>query len=153
MTVMGIGPLLAVVGVVTTTAIVVSEKVTGYTLSLPASWGELQLIVAIALVVIGVVFWLSSAVVVKRAFDSHRLVTTGPFRLSRNPMYAGFMLFLIPGIALILNDLLLILISVAMFVVFKARIRQEEEYLTREFGQSYEQYRRSVSQLIPFARL
>ena len=107
----------------------------------------------IALLIVGVFFWISAGLQVKRAFGSHQLVTTGVFRLSRNPMYAGFILFIIPGIALIANALMVIVISATMFVAFKARIKREEEFLAGEFGEKYERYRTSVAQLIPFIHL
>jgi len=68
-------------------------------------------------------------------------------------MYAGFIVFIVPGLALILNNMLLIGVSMAMFVVFKLRIGVEENILLKEFGVEYERYRTTVPQLIPFIRL
>ncbi len=68
-------------------------------------------------------------------------------------MYAGFIVFIIPGLALAMNEMLLFIISIAMFAAFKLRIGREEEFLAKEFGSEFEQYRKSVPQLIPFVRL
>ncbi len=153
MTIMGIGPILAVLGIATAVAIVFFERLTGFGISLPSPWKEWGVIAGIALLVAGVFFWLSAALTVKRAFESHRLATGGVFRVSRNPMYAGFIVFIFPGLALVINDILVILISLVMFAAFKARIAREESYLAKEFGEDYERYRKSVPQLVPFIHL
>ena len=77
MTILGIGPLLAIVALIATAAMVVLERLAQYTISMPSPWEGFGFVVGIALVAIGVVFWLSSAVIVKRAFESHELATTG----------------------------------------------------------------------------
>jgi protein-S-isoprenylcysteine O-methyltransferase Ste14 len=102
---------------------------------------------------IGVYFWFSAALRVRRAFASHQLAQSGVFRLSRNPMYAGFIVFIIPGLALLLNDLLLIAISLVMYLVFKMLVGREERCLAEQFGEEFERYRKSVPQLLPFVRL
>jgi protein-S-isoprenylcysteine O-methyltransferase Ste14 len=152
MSILGIGPILAIVGGGTIAAVVVCQRLFGFTVSVPSPWRESILIIGVVLVAVGGYFWLSSIFLVKRAFQSHRLVTKGVFRLSRNPLYAGFIVFIIPGLAFILNDLSLLLTSVTMFVTFKLRIRREEEFLAKEFGVEFEDYTKAVAQLIPFTR-
>lgn len=153
MNILGIGPLLAITGVVTGAIVMIFCRVAECSVSLPSPWREWIFWVGIILLITGVYFWISSAILVKRAFESRRLVQTGVYGLSRNPMYAGFIVFIIPGLALMLNNMLLIAVSVAMFVVFKLCIGQEESFLSKEFGVEYERYRTMVPQLIPFVRL
>ncbi len=150
MSILGIGPSLAITGVATAVALIVVKRLTGYALALSSPWQEWGLVAGIFVMIIGVFFWLSAGLTVKRAFEARTLVTKGVFSVSRNPMYAGFILFIFPGLALALNDLLIIIISVALYVAFKARIGREEEFLLREFGEEYEHYRESVPQLVPF---
>ena len=153
MNIFGIGPLLAITGVVTGAIAMIFCRIAECSGSLPSPWREWILWVGIILLIIGVYFWISSAILVKMAFESRRLVQTGVYGFSRNPMYAGFIVFIIPGLALVLNNMLLIVVSVAMFVVFKLRIGLEESFLSKEFGVEYERYRTRVPQLIPFVRL
>jgi len=68
-------------------------------------------------------------------------------------MYAAFIVFLVPGMACIVNDLLLLLISAAMGIGFKMRIPKEEEFLLGKYGDAYRQYVRKVAQLIPFVHV
>lgn len=153
MNILGIGPLLAIAGVVTGAIVMMFWRVAECSVSLPSPWREWIFWVGMILLIVGVYFWISSAILVKRAFESRRLVQTGVYGLSRNPMYAGFIVFIIPGLALVVNNMLLIAVSVAMFIVFKLRIGREESFLSEEFGVEYERYRTMVPQLIPFVRL
>ena len=73
-----------------------------------------------------------------------RLVTTGPFRFSRNPLYAGITAILI-GISLDGGNPYLLLLSLAFPLALQRwTIRPEEAYLEREFGEAYRRYRSSV---------
>ncbi len=68
---------------------------------------------------------------------TNTLITTGPFKRTRNPIYSGFLL-IAAGLAISLNAMA-ILISVFFGVAFLTAmvIRREEAYLEREFGEIY----------------
>ncbi len=72
------------------------------------------------------------------------LVITGPFRLSRNPLYLSLTL-LFAGLSLIVNNLwgLIALVPVLVVLHFGVILR-EERYLEAKFGESYRQYRSQV---------
>ena len=150
MNLMGIGPVLAIVGAISAVIVIVLQLAFGIGIHLTSSLMEIVRVFGIVLIATGVYFWLSSAMLVLRAFKAHRLETAGVFGLSRNPLYAAFIVFIIPGIGFVTNNLLILLISVAMFATFKMRIGKEEEFLEKEFGDQFRQYVREVSQLIPF---
>ena len=153
MSILGIGPGLAIVGAAAATIVIVLRRVASCSVSLSSPWQGWAYWAGLVLLVVGVYFWISSAALVRRAFDSRQLVRRGVYGVSRNPMYAGFIVFIIPGLALAMNEMLLFIISIAMFAAFKLRIGREEEFLAKEFGSEFEQYRKSVPQLIPFVRL
>ena len=72
------------------------------------------------------------------------VVTGGPFRFSRNPLYlslAGLYL----GVALVMNALwpLLLLLPV-LLVTHYGIVRREERYLAAKFGEAYREYCRQV---------
>jgi protein-S-isoprenylcysteine O-methyltransferase Ste14 len=76
--------------------------------------------------------------------SSRRLVTSGPYRFSRNPDYIGQTL-LAAGVALILDSPWPLLALVpAFFVVRYAVIAREERYLRARFGRDYHEYCRRV---------
>jgi protein-S-isoprenylcysteine O-methyltransferase Ste14 len=72
------------------------------------------------------------------------IVTTGPFRFSRNPLYVSLTLFF-AGLSLALGaSLSLLLLPLAVAVLQWGVIRREERYLERKFGEPYLDYRKRV---------
>ena len=72
------------------------------------------------------------------------LVTEGPFRCSRNPIYLALTLLYL-GAALLVNALWILLLVVPVLVVIRyGVIAREEAYLTRKFGDAYHQYMAQV---------
>lgn len=72
------------------------------------------------------------------------LVTTGPFRYTRNPLYVS-LTGLYSGVALLLNALWpLLFLPVVLWVVQRGVIEREEAYLERKFGDAYRTYRARV---------
>jgi protein-S-isoprenylcysteine O-methyltransferase Ste14 len=73
-----------------------------------------------------------------------KIVQTGVFSISRNPLYLGIALAL-SGIALVLNILwILVLLIPAMMLCHFVLIAPEERYLTNKFGEDYLAYAASV---------
>jgi protein-S-isoprenylcysteine O-methyltransferase Ste14 len=81
---------------------------------------------------------------IKTFDDPNVLVTDGWFKVSRNPMYLGFALFL-ASIAIGTGALIPLVLAV-LFVVIADRwyIRYEEQAMQRVFGEAYEDYCRTV---------
>jgi protein-S-isoprenylcysteine O-methyltransferase Ste14 len=78
-----------------------------------------------------------------------QLVATGLYRWVRNPMYEGVLLVLI-GETLLYRSRALALYTIFLFLAFHLRVLwYEEPTLRRSFGESYEQYCRSVNRWIP----
>ena len=75
---------------------------------------------------------------------SSSLVRSGVYKLTRNPMYLGFLMLLI-GWGIYLSNALALLF-VPMFVVYMNRfqIEPEERALTSRFGQEFVAYTRRV---------
>lgn len=72
------------------------------------------------------------------------LVTTGPYRFSRNPMYLGFTAIYL-GVALWANALWpVLLLPVVLITMQFGVIHREEAYLERLFGAEYRAYRQRV---------
>lgn len=72
------------------------------------------------------------------------LVTAGPFRHSRNPIYLALTLLYL-GMAFSMNALWVLLLVVPALVMLRyGVIAREEAYLTRKFGQAYHQYTTQV---------
>lgn len=76
------------------------------------------------------------------------LVTEGPFRYTRNPLYSSLTL-MYTGIALIANALwAMLLLPVTLLIINRGVIEREEHYLERKFGEQYLNYKASVRRWI-----
>lgn len=105
------------------------------------------------LVALGVGFGIAGLWVFRRAgttFDPHApqrtrvLVTTGPYRFTRNPMYLGLALVLLAWCAWLANPAALV--GVLLFVAYLTRFQiiPEERVMQEKFGAEYASYRNRV---------
>jgi protein-S-isoprenylcysteine O-methyltransferase Ste14 len=76
------------------------------------------------------------------------LIQSGPYALTRNPMYLGHLIFL-AGLALAFRSRLGWLILLGNIPWFHARVLGDEVRLREAFGPEYEQYCASVRRWIP----
>ena len=81
---------------------------------------------------------------VKPFQESSALLTNGAFRISRNPMYLGFVLILV-GVAILLRSSTPYLVIIA-FAIFIDRvfITVEESMLAQKFGSSWVEYKQKT---------
>ena len=82
------------------------------------------------------------------AIPPERLVTGGPYRWCRNPMYLGHLIFF-AGLALALRSWLAAAVLAGHIVWFQRRVRDDEGRLAALFGDAYRDYRGSVKRWIP----
>lgn len=80
--------------------------------------------------------------------DEPELVTSGPYRLVRHPIYSG-VLVAGAGTAVALSWWWLVAVAIAgVYFIYSAFV--EERYLTKQFPDSYPAYKRSTKMLVPF---
>jgi protein-S-isoprenylcysteine O-methyltransferase Ste14 len=122
-------------------------------LVLPTSWPPTGVRIAVAVLTAGAWLGLDGAAMLnfRRAGTSMvpmnpttALVTSGPYRLTRNPMYLGMAFLYVAfafafGVTWALAFLPAVLVIVDRFV-----IAREEPYLERKFGQAYRDYKARV---------
>jgi protein-S-isoprenylcysteine O-methyltransferase Ste14 len=110
----------------------------------------------VALIVVGIAFsaWArltfkkESAEILPWSEAHSTLVTNGPFRFSRNPMYSGILVIGV-GAALVAGTWLMWLVPVLLFVLDNfVIIPFEEESMERAFGDAYRAYRARVRRWI-----
>jgi len=74
------------------------------------------------------------------ALSAATLVTTGPFRFSRNPLYIASTLAYL-GIVILTNALwTLVTLVPILLIVHYGIVRGEERYLQTQFGDAYREY-------------
>jgi protein-S-isoprenylcysteine O-methyltransferase Ste14 len=82
----------------------------------------------------------------------HQLLTTGPYRFVRHPMYSGLLLVILGG-ALVYNSgaaVVLLLVPFAGFFYWQSAI--EEKLFAAHFGEAHARYRAATGRLLPRLR-
>jgi len=105
----------------------------------------------LALVVfgVGILIWGRRALVaggtnVDPLLPSTAVVTSGPYRFSRNPLYVGLAIVYL-GLTLTFDAWWgIVLLALVLIVMHLGVIQREERYLERKFGDGYRQYRSAV---------
>jgi protein-S-isoprenylcysteine O-methyltransferase Ste14 len=107
---------------------------------------------------IGSVWFVSAAVrtlgtqwsLAARVLEGHKLITSGPYTVVRNPIYTGmFGMLLATGLAI--SHWIGLLIAIVVYAVGTAiRVRSEEKLLRGAFGEEFEAYARKVPAVVPF---
>ncbi|HBK01714.1 MAG TPA: hypothetical protein DDY77_01605 [Clostridiales bacterium] len=85
------------------------------------------------------------------AEDKTKLVTTGIYRVSRNPAFLGFDLTYI-GLLISFFNYIHLLFVVFAVVMLHLQILQEEKFLTATFGESYVEYKKRTGRYFVFDR-
>jgi protein-S-isoprenylcysteine O-methyltransferase Ste14 len=75
------------------------------------------------------------------------LVTTGLFGISRNPIFFGMILTLL-GLFLVTPNAVTALFLIVGYILIQVQIRLEEEFLIKEHGQHYLDYKQRVRRII-----
>jgi protein-S-isoprenylcysteine O-methyltransferase Ste14 len=77
-----------------------------------------------------------------------RIIETGPYRYTRNPMYLGHLIFMM-GLAVTFWSWFALVLLGARAVWFHCRVLHDERRLEARFGAEYVAYQRQVSRWIP----
>jgi protein-S-isoprenylcysteine O-methyltransferase Ste14 len=119
----------------------------------PTSWPSTGVRIAVALIAGGAWLALDGAAMVffRRAGTSMvpvnpttALVTSGPYRFTRNPMYVG-MAFLYLALAFAFGVIwALVFLPAVIVAIDRFVIAREEPYLERKFGEAYRDYKTRV---------
>ena len=111
---------------------------------------------AVVLIVVGIALAGSAAVLFRRegtelhptSTTNRTLVTSGPFRVTRNPMYLGLVIVTI-GVAFWVCAWPMFLAPIALFATANwVHVPFEEEKMRRQFGEAFDAYARKVRRWI-----
>ncbi len=96
----------------------------------------------------GILFWFCAIIQFAIGFPKGNLITTGVFSLSRNPIYTGWIVFILPGLAVFCNNWIFLLAALSMYISFRRVIGEEEKILARVFGEHYQAYMKKVNRIL-----
>lgn len=113
------------------------------------AWLGLSLAAAgLALIAWGMLTFRAARTAIVPTRAASRLVEGGPYRYTRNPMYAGFTLLYAGAAALIDSAWPLLTLPIVLTLLVRLVIRREEAYLADAFGADYAAYRTQVRRWI-----
>ena len=85
-----------------------------------------------------------------RVLKGHKLITQGPYRIVRNPIYTG-MLGMLIATGLAVSHWIGLVAGMIMFAIGTfIRVRSEEKLLRETFGNEWDEYARRVPAVVPF---
>ena len=104
------------------------------------------------LLVPGLIFWGTALIQLLTGFPKGELVTTGAYGIVRNPIYSSAAFFLLPAVTLLTLTWVYFVPAVFLFIGVMIFIGEEEQQLTRAFGQDYKNDMAKVDRFVPFKR-
>lgn len=79
----------------------------------------------------------------------HSLITEGPYRWVRHPIYVATLMFAL-GMSLVSSNVLVAACFLGgMLLLCAVRIPQEEDMMVRQFGDEYRRYMQRTGRLLP----
>jgi protein-S-isoprenylcysteine O-methyltransferase Ste14 len=121
----------------------------------PRFGSPLVTVIAIALLMIGFVirvwatlYFYEQGMAVIRLEPQKKLLTAGPYKFSRNPLYLGGNVFIFLGAVLFLGSPSGVVLTAIAIAATDLMIRREETQLEREFGQEWISYKSRVRRWI-----
>jgi len=146
----GVGPIFAVLSIMYLFAPSMISKYYYPFFRMEFIQDKILLAAGIVLIVIGVPFYLVSSIGVMKAYNADRLITGSVFKCCRHPLYASWVVFIAPGIVLLLNSWLDLTIPIFMYIVLRVLVQKEEIYLENRFGAEYLKYKKDVPCILPY---
>ena len=148
----GIGPKLALITLPYIALVIVIMNI--YPDFLKASFLEpaTARIIGGAWFALGLVFYAATFVVFMRDFKKGGLMKTGTYGLCRNPIYASFIIFFLPALAIFFESWLLLSTAFVLYLNFKLSIHGETLALKRIFGTEFEEYQKNVMEIVPIPK-
>ena len=111
---------------------------------LPLALGAIQLLAGLAIALWGALALRRAGTAIPPNRPTTELVTDGPFRWSRNPLYLALTL-IYAGVGLIADDLwILVLLVPLLLLLHWGVVVREERYLEAKFGEAYRRYKQRV---------
>ncbi|NMB48231.1 isoprenylcysteine carboxylmethyltransferase family protein [Candidatus Kuenenbacteria bacterium] len=78
---------------------------------------------------------------------NHQLITTGPYRISRNPIYLGTLVLFLGFETTLGSFFVFLAVPLLSLIIWEAK--REEKLLEKHFGEKFEKYKSQVPFLFP----
>lgn len=81
--------------------------------------------------------------------QNHELITTGPYRLVRHPIYTGLLVAFV-GSAIAVGEPRGLVALLLVFIALWHKLRLEEQWMRSQFGDAYVAYAHRTAALVPW---
>jgi len=115
------------------------------------SW-PIAIAIASIMCVVGLFLYVATTLQLRSARKLRRLMTDGPYRLVRHPLYAIGLWLLCPGVCFLSRSYLVLTTPIVMALAMHYLIPKEERKLVAYYGDAYRAYQRKVPMLWPLRR-
>jgi protein-S-isoprenylcysteine O-methyltransferase Ste14 len=99
---------------------------------------------------VGVAFWIYTQNVLDKYWSpqlqiqkEHKLITTGPYKVIRHPIYTAMFIWVI-GLAFFTANMIFALFALLTIFLLILRVPKEEKMMTDQFGDEYKKYMQST---------
>ncbi len=113
---------------------------------IPKAW---QTGIGAGLLFIGFPFFVLSLRILVKGFPAGKLFTKGTYAACRHPVYAAWVVFIVPALGLLMHSWPLVGVVPAMYITLRLLVRKEEAELSRLFGDEFRQYKRRTPAVFP----
>jgi protein-S-isoprenylcysteine O-methyltransferase Ste14 len=109
--------------------------------------------VGLGVICVLLIYWLFSSIgsgitPTSATRQEHKLVTSGPYRWVRHPLYtAGAFLFVAFG--MMADNWFIALLGILAFIAMAIRVPKEEANLIEKFGNEYREYMKTTGRFLP----
>jgi protein-S-isoprenylcysteine O-methyltransferase Ste14 len=146
---LGVGPKFALVGIAYGVIIFAVHYllIPSFTFTIIARW--VNTVLGIALITVGAPLFLISGIMVHTHIGRGKLCTVGPYAYARHPLYAAWVVFIVPGIVMITGSVIAISLPLFLYFICRLYTREEDIILKKTFGDEYLTYRKQVYSIFP----
>ncbi len=113
---------------------------------------DIQLWIGFIILLAGIIFYLFTIPVFLDAYSKKKLITTGPYGLTRHPIYATWVVSFLPALIFLTNSWLFILADFIFYIMIDLNIHLEERHLIKTYGQKYKDYMEKVHEIFPWPK-
>ena len=143
----GIGPTGAIISIFLLAIFVWANSM--IELSIVVDYAGLMKILGIVLVIFGLVLHFWSFSTLRSWWVDDKLCIRGPFKHFRHPMYAAWITFICPGVALYLNSWFYLFWVLLLLLLWHKLVKEEERIMTDTFGDIYKNYALRTGRFFP----
>jgi protein-S-isoprenylcysteine O-methyltransferase Ste14 len=152
MTRWGVGPKWALASIACTAPLAVAGGAWPHVFAIHLIPKGALVIAGCLLLSVGIPFNVAALRILHRGFVRGELFTSSVYGLCRHPIYASWIVFIVPGILLLAGLWLFLLVPAVMYALFRFFMREEEAWLAATFREEYDAYRKRVPAVLPLWR-